>query len=211
MLTLWKSLICSKLSAMESFQERRYPDAVTSPTKFHSENYWNGAAIVLGAIYMPCLCTLWKGDVRGTSSLYTWRIMEGQVPNISEPNRGGINEKWHIRRGRVCIVPTVNGQTSGSVRSPYYTSLAIHGPRLFNSIPATIRNMTDCSLDTFKRCLDKYLRMVPDEPHISRYTALQRAESNSLFDMAQFASAQLVSKLEESDQVYVARGNLWPP
>ena len=39
---------------------------------------------------MACLCTLWKGDVRSTS-LYTWRIMEGQVgPNISEPNRGGI-------------------------------------------------------------------------------------------------------------------------
>ena len=72
--------------------------------------------------------------------------------------------------------------------------------------------MTDCSVDTFKRCLDKYLRMVPDEPHISGYTALRRAESNSLFDMAQFASAQLVSTLEESDQVSDARGgHPWPP
>ena len=34
----------------------------------------------------------------------------------------------------------------GSVRHLHYTSLAIHGPRLFNSIPATIRNMTDCSV-----------------------------------------------------------------
>ena len=144
--------------------------------------------------------------------IYTWRIMEGQVPNISEPNRGGINEKWHIRRGRVSIVPTVNSQSSGSLRYLYYTSLAIHGPRLFNSVPATIRNMTDCSVDTFKRCLDKYLGMVPDEPHICGYTALRRAESNSLFDMAQFASAQLVSALEEPDQVYVARGgHPWPP
>ena len=57
-----------------------------------------------------------------------------------------------------------------------------------------------------------YLRMVPDEPHISGYTALRRAESNSLFDMAQFARAQLVSTLEESDQVSDARGGLpWPP
>ena len=46
--------------------------------------------------------------------------------------------------------------------------------------------------------------MVPDEPHICGYTALRRAESNSLFDMAQFASAQLVSALEEPDQVSVA-------
>ena len=72
--------------------------------------------------------------------------------------------------------------------------------------------MTDCSVDTFKRCLDKYLRMVPDEPHISGYTVLRRADSNSLFDMAQFASAQLVSTLEESDQVSDARGgHPWPP
>ena len=68
--------------------------------------------------------------------------------------------------------------------------------------------MTDCSVDTFKRCLDKYLRMVPDEPHISRYTVLRRAESNSLFDMALFGSAQLVSALEEPDPVSIARGGL---
>ena len=105
---------------------------------------------------------------------------------------------------------TVNSQSSGSLRSLYYTSLAIHGPRLFNSVPATIRNMTDCSVDTFKRSLDKYLGMVPDEPHICGYTALRRAESNSLFDMAQFASAQLVSALEEPDQVSVARGGRPP-
>ena len=52
--------------------------------------------------------------------------------------------------------------------------------------------------------------MVPDEPHISGYTALRRAESNSLFDMALFASAQLVSTLEEPDQVSVARGGRPP-
>ena len=59
----------------------------------------------------------------------------------------------------MCIVPTVNSQTSGSVRrSLYYTSLAIHGPRLFNFIPATIRNMTDCSVDTFNhfRTIGRY-------------------------------------------------------
>ena len=78
--------------------------------------------------------------------------------------------------------------------------------QLRDTVPATIRNMTDCSVDTFKRCLDKYLGMVPDEPHICGYVALRRAESNSLFDMAQFASAQLVSALEEPDQVSVARG-----
>ena len=53
--------------------------------------------------------------------------------------------------------------------------------------------------------MDKYLRMVADKSKISGCTGLLRAESNSLFDMVQFAGAKLVSTLEESDQVSVAR------
>ena len=215
MLTLWKSLIRSKLEyCCQLWNPSRKGDIqmleqvqrnfIRKITGMEQLSYWEQ----LHALSMYSL----ERRRERYLIIYTWRIMEGQVPNISEPNRGGINEKLHIRRGRVCIVPTVNSQASGSVRSLYYTSLAIHGPRLFNSIPATIRNMTDCSVDTFKRRLDKYLRMVPDEPHISGYTASRRAESNSLFDMAQFASAQLVSTLEEPDQVSVARGgHPWPP
>ena len=56
-----------------------------------------------------------------------------------------------------------------------------HCPRLFNSIPATVRKITDCYLDTFNRYLDKYLRMLPDEPKISGYTALWWAKYNSLY------------------------------
>ena len=138
-----------------------------------------------------------------TRILHHWEIGQNMSSKYAITSNVRYNEN---------MLYDVNSQASGSVRSLYYTSLAIHGPRLFNSIPATIRNMTDCSVDTFKRRLDKYLRMVPDEPHISGYTASRRAESNSLFDMAQFASAQLVSTLEEPDQVSVARGgHPWPP
>ena len=59
-------------------------------------------------------------------------------------------------------------------------------------------------MDTFKQYLDKYLRFRDTE-------ALKRPESNSLFDMAQFAGAQLVFMLEEPYQMYVARGNPWSP
>ncbi len=93
----------------------------------------------------------------------------------------------------------------------YYSSTAIHGPQLFHSIPATIRNITDCSVNT-KRYLHKYLKMVPDETQISGCTVTRRAESNSLFDMAQFAGAQPVSTLDEPDQGFsVASDHPWPP
>ena len=40
---------------VESFHKRQYPDAGTRPKIFHSENYWDGAAIVLGAITCPVM------------------------------------------------------------------------------------------------------------------------------------------------------------
>ena len=43
-------------------------------------------------------------------SIYVWRILEGQVPNITGADglTGRIVAKWHIRRGRGCIIPKVN-------------------------------------------------------------------------------------------------------
>ena len=57
------------------------------------------------------------------------------------------------------------------------------GPQLFNILPADIRNLNSCSVDIFKRALDRFLTNVPDEPLIPGYTAMRRADSNSLLDM----------------------------
>ena len=59
----------------------------------------------------------------------------------------------------------------------------IHAAQLFNSLPEDIRNLTDCSIDTFKSQLDCYLHTIPDEPQITGYTAHRRAETNSILDM----------------------------
>ena len=88
----------------------------------------------------------------------------------------------------------------------------VHAPRLFNALPAHVRNITGCSMDSFKRQLDKYLRTVPDEPQINGYTAIRRADSNNILHMIQSATAQLVSTLEGPDSLYVARGgHPWSP
>ena len=39
----------------------------------------------------------------------------------------------------------------------------VEGPRLFNSLPRTLRN-TVGTLTVFKTHLDKYLEMIPDQP-----------------------------------------------
>ena len=98
------------------------------------------------------------------------------------------------------MVPTVNNQASQAVKSLRYGSFAVHAPRLFNMLPAHIRNTTGCTIDVFKRKLDNFLKTVPDEPQIAGYTAMRRADSNSILDMHALATAQLVETLEEEDE-----------
>ena len=62
-------------------------------------------------------------------------------------------------------------------------SFSVNGPKLFNSLPSHLRNMTGVSPQDFKRELDKFLGTVPDEPLTTGYTARRRAESNSLLHM----------------------------
>ena len=59
-------------------------------------------------------------------------------------------------------------------------SLVVHGGNLFNTLPKSIRNLTDVDLSTFKRSLDGYLSTVAYEPQSPGYTDRRRAESNSL-------------------------------
>ena len=79
--------------------------------------------------------------------------------------------------------PKINRISPPAVQRLQYASLAIHGQKLFSSLPREIRNTTCCKVETFKAALNKYLRLVPDEPQIPGYTAQRRAESNSLLDM----------------------------
>ena len=80
--------------------------------------------------------------------IYVWRILEGQVPNVGTQKVVG---KWHERRGRECIPPRVNARAHSQVQKLIYASLAVHGQKLFNTLPSWLRNITGCSVDSFKR------------------------------------------------------------
>ena len=111
--------------------------------------------------------------------IYTWRILEGQVPNL---DCTPLQSQQHQRRGRECWVPLVSTSASPLVRQARYSSIAIRGPRLFNCLPQTIRNKSGCSVEDFKRALDKLLLTIPDEPPVQGYTQYRRCETNSLLD-----------------------------
>ena len=100
--------------------------------------------------------------------IYTWSILEGIVPNFShneenETVKGGVSSANTTRHGQKCQLRTIERSSFCKV---ICESLAVQGPKLFNSLPSDIRNITGCSKEAFKKCLDRYLCTVPDEPHI---------------------------------------------
>ena len=110
--------------------------------------------------------------------IYIWKVLEGLVPNF-----GNIRTKDHQRHGRLCIIPSVKHSAPARIKTIRYSSLAIKGPQLFNRMPSHIRNMKACTTPEFKKALDAFLAVIPDEPRIPGYTKFCRAASNSVVDM----------------------------
>ena len=108
--------------------------------------------------------------------IYVWKVLEGLVPNF------GIEWTQSTRRGRSCVVPAVRRVASQRLQTIRFNSIGILGPRLFNHLPSSIRDMSTCSVDTFKRALDKHLDGVPDEPRLPRLIRYCSKASNSLID-----------------------------
>ena len=113
--------------------------------------------------------------------IYIWKILEGRAPNCGVSGSGLEN-----RQGRKCTVPRLNTQSSASVQTMKFQTFQVHGPKLFNSIPAYLRNMTNCTVEEFKTKLDKFLETVPDEPSVRGLTPAGRSDdacpSNSILD-----------------------------
>ena len=88
--------------------------------------------------------------------LYTWKALTGTAPNY-----GLELAPTSIRRGRLLRIPSSAG--GAGVRTLRDGSLQVEGPRLFNCLPSSIR---DLKVDptTFKVILDLFLQQIPDHP-----------------------------------------------
>ena len=97
--------------------------------------------------------------------IYLWKILEGLVPNFSDP----IVCSFSDRKGRSCIVSHVNPGRQGTLA---FNSFRWRSIRIFNRLPMHIRNISACSIDRFKSQLDRYLRTIPDLPSQPGYNSL---------------------------------------
>ena len=88
--------------------------------------------------------------------------MEKIVPNKSAPICVNASE-----RGRFCVINSVE---RGHIGTLAHSSFRWKGARIFNALPPTIKNCSNCDVLVFKCRLDNYLALalLPDIPGHSR-------------------------------------------
>lgn len=127
---------------------------------------------------IPSLCGLDYWDQMNTMNMlslqrrleryriiHAWKVLENLVPNCGLQE---IKASSESRQGRRLLVPDVDRRAATAKQLDQ--TFQVHGPKLFNCLPAKIRNLTKVGLDDFKMALDKWLESVPDQPKIDGLT-----------------------------------------
>ena len=183
MITLWKSLAiphldyCSQLWA----PSKRY---LMQELESLQKSFFNGLSSIRHLNYWEKLKELNIYSLERRREryriIYTWCILEGIVPNFNyTQGKGGIYSYINQRLGRKCHLKSFNH----GHKTIWKDSLSEEGPRLFNSLPKYLRNICNCSKDTFKKELDHFLQSLPDEPLLPNLYHLRRADSNKITEM----------------------------
>ena len=110
--------------------------------------------------------------------IYIYKIIIGVVPNLKAEKFTLVTET-SARRGRTCNVPRLNPRAAAKIKSKIDASFPVYGAKLFNCLPKNLRDC-DASVNTFKKRLDKFLKMIPDQPCLPGYQ--QPASSNSIIE-----------------------------
>ena len=97
--------------------------------------------------------------------IYSWKVLENLVPNCELQE---VEASAESQRERRLMVPDVDRKAATAKQLDQV--FQVHGPKLFNCLPAKIRNLTKVGLDDFKTALDKWLETVPDQPKIDGLT-----------------------------------------
>ena len=111
--------------------------------------------------------------------IYGWQ----QIENIKE-NILDLKTSWRGPSRRIISkrIPyqAEDRRLKRSVITKIHNCPARKIERIFNSIPAKLRNITNVSTDTFKNHLDRWLKTIPDLPKAGGYSKWVAAESNGV-------------------------------
>ena len=162
MLTLFKSLVLSRLD---------YASQLWSPDIYLIENvqryFTKQIAGMRDLTYQERLRSLRLSSVQRRRDryciIYVWKIVEGLVPNFADP----ITCIFSDRRGRSLAM---SHTSTGRLGTLGYNSFRWRSVRMFNALPKAIKNLSSCTVDSFKSQLDHYLRNIEDTPCQPGYT-----------------------------------------
>ena len=105
--------------------------------------------------------------------IFLWKISQELVKGYTIQFTGTDG-----RRGRTALPNNVLVSSSSLVKKARESSMGVKGARIFNLLPADIRNIDSENVDIFKKSLDDFLCQVPDQPTIAGLG--RAAETNSL-------------------------------
>ena len=181
MLTIWKSLVQSKLD---------YTSQLWSPADQSSIGELESVARhftaqisgMEGLDYWQRLSalSLYSQERRREryQIIFLWKVAQGLVRGYSA------TFTKNDRRGRLMVVAPYCSKAPAAVRKARESSLQVRGARLFNCLPRDIRDMFTGTPEMFKARLDDWLSRIPDQPSIP---GRQRAAAtNSLLDQVQY-------------------------
>ena len=180
MLTIWKSLIQSKLdycSQLWSPSDQANISSIESVAR-HFTAKVDGMS---GLDYWERLNSLhlYSQERRREryQIIFVWKVAQGLVQ--------GYQANFHTspRRGRLMQLRPLCHSAPASVRRARESSLQVKGARLFNSIPRDLRDMSVGTQEQFKARLDQWLATIPDQPTIPGRA--RAATTNSLLDQVQ--------------------------
>ena len=166
MLTLWKSFILPKLEfscqLWNPHQISEIEDLDGLQRSFTSKIYGMEEKSYWQRLTELNLYSLQRRRER-YCIFYIWKILEGLVPNEI-----GLTLSQIKSRGRSCYIegPKTNCASLKTIRG---NSFGRTGPKMFNCLPAYIKNISSCPFEKFKKEVDKFLVKIEDTPPTNSY------------------------------------------
>ena len=132
--------------------------------------------------------------------MYMYSIHIGQVPDL-----GFISD--YNPRTKTKYFTKYNHQLSADAKSIRYSSFFTRGPVLYNLLPPDMQEPATNHVTTpekkkkmkekFKRRLDKWLELVPDQPTTEGLTPNRAANSNALDDQIRMHGKDVYTKWKQ--------------
>merc|ERR1711895_344905 len=117
--------------------------------------------------------------------IYGWQQIENIKENVLKLELSGRNSNRRIKQRQASNYGAEKERILPSIKTKIHHCPARKIERAFNCMPRELRDITGVKTDTFKKHLDKWLSVIPDQPRGGGYAGQVAANSNSIQDQCQ--------------------------